>query len=172
MSWEDFHHVTGIVADVTLVLAAIAAIIKFRLVNEFGHKWRSELTSTHRQLNDGSIVFTADYTLQNTGTRTLHVTGVRLRLVLAKTEERLLVPDETKVLAERALLPTDSGLLGNFQIEGGERTVFPLRCRLDSLPDVVFVLCDFDLKQKRAPTVFRGLYCKTEPHDESSTAHA
>src|SRR2546428_14144254 len=126
MTWEELHYVTGSLVDVTIILAAIAAVIKFRLLNTLGHRWQSELTYTHWEPENGSIIFAADYTLHNTGARVLHIRRVKLRLVASKLEGRLLVPDETKVLAERELLSTDPALHGNFQIESGERTIFTL----------------------------------------------
>jgi len=170
MTLEELHHSTGLLVDITLLLAAAAAVVKFQLLNVLGHRWRSELACAHWELQDGSIVFTADYTLHNTGPRALRMGQVTLRLVGAKAHGPLLVPDETVVLAERVLSPSDPALRGLFWIESGERTIFTLRCRLEALPETVFVLCGFDLKHQRVPAAFRGFYCKPASPSSSGTA--
>ena len=161
MTWEELHHISGVIVDITLLVGAVATVVKFRLLNVLAHRWRSELTCAHSEMDDGSTVFTADYTLHNSGPRVLHVQRVTLRLVGAKTEGPLLVPDESIVLAERVLLPSDPALKGLFWIESGERAIFPLRAKLPVLPTTVFILCAFDLQRRRAPAAFRGFYCKS-----------
>ena len=163
MPIEQLRHWTGLLVDVTLLLGALAAVIKFRLLNVLGHRWRSELTCAHWDMEDGSIVFTADYILHNTGPRVLHLQRVTLRLVEARAEGPLLTPNEARVLAERTMVNTDKSLLGLFWIESGERTIFTLRCRLEKLPDTVFVMCGFDMKHRRVPAAFRGFYCRGKP---------
>jgi hypothetical protein len=121
-------------------------------------------------MKDSSVIFTADYTLHNNGQRALHIGQVTLRLVGAKPEGSLLMPDESNVLAERLLSPKDPTLKGLFWIEGGERTIFALRSRLATLPDTVFVLCGFDLKQRRVPAAYRGFYCKSQATSHSGGA--
>jgi hypothetical protein len=169
MSWQEFHHVTGLLVDITLLLAAVGAVIKFRLLNVLGYRWRSELACTHWDLRDGSVVFTADYTLHNTGPRALHLRKATLRLLNATTDGMLLVPDEARVLAERTLVSNDPTLQGIFDLESGERTIFTLRCKLADLPEAVFVLCTFDLKQ-RLPAVYRGFYAKASAHSGRAEA--
>lgn len=163
MSLEQFHDLTGAVVDVTVVLAAIGAVVKFRLLNMLGHRWRSELTCAHWQLQDASYVLAADYALHNTGPRVLQVESVTLRLVPTRAEGPLLLPDDSKVLAQRHLSPSDPSLAGLFQIESGERTLFTLRCQLADLPEAVFVLCSFQLKHRRVPAAWRGFYCRGQP---------
>jgi hypothetical protein len=167
--WQTVHEVTGVLVDVTILLAAVGAVVKFRLLNMFGHRWRSELICAHWQLRDGSYVFTADYILHNTGPRSLHLERVTLRLVPAKSADQLLVPSENGVLAERTLAPTDPALRGLFHIESGERTIFTLRCRLQELPECAFILCAFDLKQRRVPAAFRGFYCTAQHSADTGT---
>lgn len=163
MTVEQFRELTAAVADVTIVLAAVGAVVKFRLLNMLGHRWRSELTCAHWRLRDASYVLTADYALHNTGPRVLQVESVTLRLVPARADGPLLVPDEANVLAQRSLMPTDPNLAGLFQIESGERTLFTLRCRLPNLPEAVFILCSFQLKHRRVPAAWRGFYCFGQP---------
>lgn len=163
VNWQTVHEATGVLVDVTILLAGLGAVVKFRLLNMFGHRWRSDLVCAHWRLGDGSYVFTADYVLHNTGPRALQLDRVTLRLVPAKSDDRLLAPDESALLAERILSPTDPALRGLFHIEAGERTIFTLRCRLQELPDCVFILCAFDLRQRRVPAAFRGFYCKAQP---------
>jgi hypothetical protein len=163
MSWEQLHHVSGFLVDCTLLAAAVMAVIRFRLFNVLGHRWRSDLVCTHWDQDDGSVIFTADYTLQNTGQRPLQLRAVSLTLVGATLEGSLLAPDANRALAQRILRSEDPTLQGLFQIEPGERAIYTLRCRLDSLDDVVFVLCGFDLKQRRVPAAYRGFYCRSPP---------
>ena len=128
---------------------AIGAVIKFRLFNILGHRWRSELAYSHSEMPDGSVIFTADYTVHNTGQRPLQIKEVTIRLLAAKQEGVLLVPDETRVIAKRVMGPADPGLKGLFQVEPGERTIFVLRAKLAELDDAVFVICDFSWSQAR-----------------------
>ncbi len=160
ISLERLHHLTSILVDVTILISALVAIVKLRIYNLFSRRWRSELTCAHCDLPDGRVLFTADYTLHNTGQRPLTLSAVDLRLVTARTDGPLVIPDETNVLAERHLRPSDPGLRGLFQIEAGERTIFPIRCLLDRLDDIVFVLCSFDTTCGRASTAYRGVYCR------------
>jgi hypothetical protein len=158
LSW--LHDLTSTLVDVTLLIGAIVAVVKFRIYNIFSQKWRSELACTHCELPNGKILFTADYTVYNSGERPLHLGTVHLRLVAARVDGPLIAADETQVIAERALSPADPRMNGLFRIEAGERTIFPLRCLLDHLDDVVFVLCSFDAKQHRFPAPYRGIYCR------------
>jgi hypothetical protein len=54
-SWEAAQHVTGVLVDVTLLLGAVGAIVKFQLFNIFGHRWHSTLDCAHYELPDGSL---------------------------------------------------------------------------------------------------------------------
>lgn len=151
---------SGLIVDIVVLIGAAFAVIKFQLFNVLGHRWRSELTSSHHDLPDGSAVFTTDYTINNTGERPLLMKKVTIRVTAARQEGVLVLPDETRILAERVFADEDPRLTGLFQIEPGERSIFPLRARFPDLEDVVFVLCDFTLVQKRKPGAYRGIYVK------------
>ena len=172
MSWEQLQHISGFLVDCTLLAAAVMAVIRFRLFNVLGHRWRSELACMHWELDDGGVIFVADYTLQNTGQRPLHLRSVSLTLVGTKLEGPLLAPDTDRVFAQRTLRSDDPALPGLFQIEPGERTIYTLRCRVDSLDDLVFVLCGFDLKHRRVPAAYRGLYSRKPPAHTSGARSA
>lgn len=160
-SLEQLHHGSGFLVDLVLLVGALGAAIKFRLFNILGYRWRSELECSHTNLPDSSVIFTADYTLSNTGQRPLQISEVRMRLTAAKQEGALLFPDEDRVYAQRVMHPDDAPLKGLFQIEPGERTIFVLRTKLSELDEAVFVLCEFTIPQKRIPGAFRGFYVKS-----------
>jgi hypothetical protein len=163
LSPKDLHEASGFLVDVVLLIGAVAAVIKFRLFNILGHRWRSELACYHYVLPNSSVIFTADYTLQNTGQRPLRVTEVTMRLTAAREEGVLLIPDENRVYAKRLMRAGDPALRGLFQVEPGERTIFTLRTKLPDLDEAVFVLCDFSIAQKRVPAIYRGFYVKSRP---------
>ncbi len=158
LSLEGLHESSGFLVDVVLLMGAIAAVIKFRLFNLLGHRWRSDLSCAHYQLPDSSVIFTADYTVNNTGQRPLKLKNVTIRLAGMRPEGSLLVPDEDRIFATRTFRAGDPAFKGLFQIEPGERSIFPLRTKLTSLDDAVFILCEFTLEQKRTPGAFRGFY--------------
>jgi hypothetical protein len=175
LSLEDLHHASGLLVDVALLIGAIAAVVKFRLFNILGHRWRSELACSHYSLPDSSVIFTADYTVHNTGQRPLRLNKVTIQLTASRQEDALLAPDPGRVYATRLFQAGDPALKGLFQIEPGERTIFPLRARLPTLDDSVFVLCEFSLMQKRVPGAYRGFYVKSGPakleaQEKSSTS--
>jgi hypothetical protein len=175
LSLKDLHEASGFLVDVVLLIGAIAAVIKFRLFNILGHRWRSELACSHYQLPDSSVIFMADYTVNNTGQRPLRLKNVTIRLTGARQEGSLLLPDESRIYSTRLFQSGDPALKGLFQIEPGERTIFPLRTKLSDLDDAVFVLCEFSLEQKRIPGAYRGFYVKwsptkLEPGEESSNS--
>jgi hypothetical protein len=163
LSLKDLHEASEIVVNVVLLIGALAAVIKFRLFNILGHRWRSELACSHYVLPDSSVIFTADYTLHNTGQRPLRVTGITMRLIGVRQEGGLIVPDESRVYARRLMRPDEPALKGLFQIETGERTIFTLRTKLPALDEAVFVDCDFSLPHKRIPAAYRGFYVKSPP---------
>jgi hypothetical protein len=163
LSIKDLHEVSGLFVDVVLLIGAIGAALKFRLFNVLGFRWRSELKCAHYVLPDSSIVFTADYTINNTGQRPLRLKNVTIRLTGTRQEGALLMPEEKKTYAARVFESGNPALKGLFQIEPGERTIFPLRTHLQRLDDVVFVLCEFSLEQKRTPGAYRGFYVKSGP---------
>jgi len=163
LSWTRVHEVTSVLVDVTLLMGAVAAVLKFRLFNLLGHRWHSTLECAHYEFPDRSILFTADYTVTNRGQRPLRLRAVSLRLVRVRRDGVLLLADETSPLAERVIRPSDPGMRGNLQIEPGERTIFTLRTTLADLPDAVFVLCALDPVAKRPFTTYRGFYSRWPP---------
>lgn len=162
LSVKDLHEASGLIVDIVLLLGAIGAAIKFRLFNVLGFRWRSDLKCAHHPLPDSSIIFAADYTVNNTGQRPLRLKNVTIRLTGARQEGALLTPDENRIFATRVFESGDPSLKGRlFEIEPGEQTIFTLRAQLPSLDDAVFILCEFSLEQKCKPGTFRGFYAKS-----------
>jgi len=147
--------------DLAVLFGALAAIVKFRLFNLLGRRWRSELACVHYDLPDSSVIFTADYTIHNTGQRPIRVTEVSIRLTGVRQEGSLLLADENQIYATRVMRSGDPALKGVFQIEPGERTIFTIRTKLPTLEDAVFVLCDFSVSDRRTPASYRGFYVKS-----------
>lgn len=162
-SWEELDTVSGVLVNAAVLAGAIAAMVKFHLFNLFGHRWRSDLECKHFELPDGDVVFTADYTITNTGERPLFLSRVTIRLLPAIRDGVQLKADLENCLAERVMDPAQSTLKGLFQVEPGERAIFPLRCMLPALDPVVFVQCGFELPNKRVPAAFLGFYVKVPP---------
>lgn len=162
-SLNNLHELTGLLVDVVILAGAVVAVIKFRLFNILGHRWRSDLTCNHHELSDSSTVFTADYTISNTGQRPLRLNAVTIRITATRSEDSLIFPDESKTLATRIFQSGDPKLKGLFQIEPGERSIFPIRALLPNMDETIFVLCEFTLQQKRVPGAYRGFYVKSSP---------
>jgi hypothetical protein len=59
-----------------------------------------------------------------------------------------------------------------FLVESGERSIFTLRCRLDEMPEVVFILCGFDLNRRRVPAAYRGFYCAAQLDEQPAATAA
>lgn len=102
MAWDKLQEATSVLVNIVVLLGAIVAVVKFRLFNVLGLRWRTEVACKHWELEDGSFVFVAEYTVYNTGQRTLQVHNVSMRLMAAGKEGALLVPDHNRILAERA----------------------------------------------------------------------
>jgi hypothetical protein len=167
-TWARLGETTHVFVDLTILLGALAAIVKFQVFHLFTHRWHSSVDCVHHVLPDGSIVLSADYRVTNTGQRPINVLAVKLRLLTARAEGPLLMPDESAPpLAARDLHPADLRTRGNFRIEPGERTIFPLRCHLDELPDCVFISCAFYPQSRRPYTTYRGFYCRHPAARES-----
>ena len=162
-SIKELSEVSGLLVNLVLLVGAVVAVIKFRLFNILGHRWRSDLTCNHYVLPDRRIVFTADYTVVNTGQRPLRLSSVTIRLTQIRVDGSLIFPDESQTIATRTFEAGNPAFKGLFQIEPGERTIFPIRVQLPHLEEVMFVLCDFTLKQKRVPAAYRGFYVKSRP---------
>ena len=161
MSVETLHHWTGIAVDLALLVGAVATAIRFRIFNVFGYRWRTDVNCRHTDLADGSVIFLADYIIHNTGRRPLKLTDVTIQVSGAKQNGELLEPDPSQPVVARRLSAGDPTLKGIFQIEPGERSIFPLRARLKRLDEFVFVVCTFATAANRTPTVFRSFYVKS-----------
>jgi hypothetical protein len=158
-SLDQIHHATGTLVDVMLAIGAVAAAIKFRLYNILGRRWRTDVSCTHFDLQDGSTLFAADYYIQNTGRRPIHVNGVSLVVAPARDIGGLLEPTDTTIV-RRDMQAGDRPLAGLFQVEPGERSIFTIRARLESLPEFMFVTGTFSMPGSRSPAAFRSLYVR------------
>jgi hypothetical protein len=158
---DTASNVTSILVDVSVLGAVVAAAVKFRVFNMFARRYKSEVLCSHHSLPDGGIVFEGEYTVTNTGDRPIQLSGVTLRLCRAGRQANLFVPDDKNVLAERKLEPLNTGKPGLFTILAGERTIYTLRCYLDSIDPVVFLLCEVRWNDHREPAPFIGMYVST-----------
>ena len=161
------HVFTEVLVNVSILLAAVAAAVKLRVFNILAHRWQSEVKCRHDVLPSGEVTFTADYTVSNTGQRPMAVRTVSLQLVRARREGSLLMPNTESVILERVIRSSQPAYSGLFRIEAGERTIFTLRCIPPELPEVVFVVCSFDLVGNRAPTTFRSMYIRSSRQSRS-----
>jgi hypothetical protein len=160
MSWQQADVITSVLVNMTVLLGAAFAAVKFRLFNVLAHKWQSELTCRHHVLSTGQVAFEANYTVRNFGQRPLQLNSVRIQLFGAKEQDGLLWPDDSRCLAERNVPGPETGLAGNLDVQPGERTIFTLRCLLGSLDEVAFVVGTLDLPHRRLPAIFRHLYLR------------
>jgi hypothetical protein len=160
MSWDRADVITSVFVNIAVLLGAVGAAIKFRLFNVLSHKWQSELTCRHHVLKTGQIIFEADYTVRNFGQRPLRLDSVRIRLLAAKNADGLMQPDDSRCFATRDIPGPDRQLAGNLDVQPGERTIFTLRCLLEKLDEVVFVVGTLSLPHRRIPAVFRALYIR------------
>lgn len=155
--WAAAASVTSVLVNLSILAAAIVAVVKFRVLHMFSRRYRSELQCTHHQVG-GRVVFVGEYTVHNTGERPIALSRVTLRLHPAARDGALLVPDKGTLLAERVLAPANAGMGGLFQIEAAERSIFTLRCELPELNDVVFLLCQLSWSDSREPAPYVGIY--------------
>ena len=163
LSLKDWREVSGLMVDIVVLLGALIAAIKFRIYNLFGHRWRSDLACAHYELSDSSVIFTADYTVHNTGQRPLHLTTITVSLARTMQDGLLVVADNKQIFASRVFEEENPAFKGLCQIEPGERSIFPIRVKLPALDDVIFVLCEFKVRHKRVPGAYRGMYVKSKP---------
>lgn len=169
-SLKDVHEFTGILVDVAVLIGAIVAAYEYF---KLGRRWTSDLECSHYELPDSSVIFIANYTLQNTGRRELEVKKVTICVTALKEEETvrektvLLLADKNQQYAERSFSANDDDPAhkGLFYIQPGERAIFPLRARLPKLEDAVFVLCQCELEEGPHPAQYRGFYVKHRPAD-------
>jgi hypothetical protein len=160
--WSAADTVTSVLVNISVLAAALAALVKFRVFAMFSHRYRSELQCRHHVLPTGQIAFEADYSVHNTGERPIDLTSVTLQLCASATDGPLLVPDPGCVLAERVLGARDADKRGLFRIEAGERSIFTLRCVLAQLDTMVFVRCQLAWKDNRALAPYIGLYVRAD----------
>ena len=160
--WEIGDTITSVLVNVSVLAAAVAAAIKFRVLHMLRRRYRSELLCRHYALSNGRVIFVGDYSVHNIGERPMAVSRVSLRLHPAAPQGALLVPDPNLLLAERVLEAGDADKTGLFQIEAGERSIFTLRCELPELPGVVFLLCRLSWPDRREPAPFVGMYVRTD----------
>ncbi len=156
--WHAAQTVTSVLVNLSVLAAAVVAVIKFRLLHILGRRYRSELQCTHHALQNGRVIFSAEYSIHNTGERPIALSCVTLRLHPAAREGVLLVPDRQTLLAERVLASADPDKRGLFRIEAGERSIFTLRCELPELNDVVFCFCQLSWPDRRDPAPYVGMY--------------
>lgn len=161
---NDVNALSSILRNVVpLIGAIVGAYAYFRL----GRRWLSELECSHYELLDHSVIFTAYYTLRNTGVRELKVKEVTICLTASKKEVEgkyvLLKADKNQEYGLRSLRRCDNNPdhKGLFDIRPGERSIFPLRIPLDRLEDTMFVLCECKLETGPPdPAKYRGFYVK------------
>jgi hypothetical protein len=155
--WKQADTITSVLVHISVLLAALAGAIKFRILDIFSRRYKSDLQCRHRLLPDGQIVFEADYTVINTGERPIDFTGVSLRLCAAEPRDGLLSPALNRIFAERSLKPIDNKMRSLFHVGAGQRSIFTLRTMLSSLDPVTFVLCQLTWPYKRDPAPYHGL---------------
>ena len=171
MTWTSLHEITGIAVDVIVVLGALATAVKLRLFNVLGRRWRSEVTCTHWELPDSSVVFAADYQVTNTGERPLDISGVTMVLTGARNTGPLLEPDPQRRYAERSLSPSpdDRSMTRLCSIQPGERSIFTLRAHLPRLDEIVFVEARFTREGGLAEGSYRSMYVKAGANRAAAT---
>ena len=125
-SWEKLHQLSGFLANISVLMAAGFAVVKFRLFNVPARRWRSEVTCTHWTMKDGSALVKVQFTIHNTGARMIEVEQVTIKLVGVKKAGDHLGPDTSKQLAGREVITQGSELEGLRRIKSGERSIFNL----------------------------------------------
>ena len=161
--WEHWETITGVLVDLTILAGAVLAVVKFRLYNLFGHRFRSEVICSHVALSDGRVLFRGNYIVHNTGERQIWLDGVNLKLLRTRTSsDGLIEPDDEGVLAERTLARGGEPYNGLHRLEAGERSIFTLRCVLNDLDDVVFFVCKIQWPYRRDPSPYIALYVKPQ----------
>lgn len=156
--WELWVSITTVAVNLSLLLAAVVAVIKLRVFNLLSYRYKSEVKCSHHTLPSGKILFLGNYTIRNTGERPMDISSVELRLVGVRREGKIVRPDYERVLAEHVMGDVEDSMKGLFRIEAGERTIFPLQAELDKLDDVVFLACRFKWPYRREPAPYIALY--------------
>jgi len=65
--WRSAKDVTSALADISILAAAIAAFVKFRLLEVLERRYKGELECRHYKLPSGKTIFEAAYIVSNTG---------------------------------------------------------------------------------------------------------
>ena len=156
--WTRADTVTSVLVNLSVLLAAIAAMIKLRVLNMLARRYKSELVCHHWLLPSGSVLFEANYAVTNTGERPITLSEVSLSLCASARDGVLLKPDREHVLAARRIQPVDRERRAMSIILAGERSAFTLRCELPFIEPVVFVVCQLSWPYKREPAPFIGMY--------------
>jgi hypothetical protein len=179
--------VKTVISILAVLAAAVVAVIKFRVYNVLSPRYRSELVCNHYVLPDSKVLFVADCTIHNTGDLPIDFDSVTLQLRAEiprpltpkckpkDKDDTLIGADEDQFVIERVIDTTDNVRRELLHIEAGERSIFPLRCKLAELPQVVFVHCVLSWKQSwledwlgdwwktREPAPYRGIYVRNHP---------
>ena len=158
-AWEVLDTISGVLVNVTILLGAAVAVIKFRLYNILGHRYRSEIACAHEELADGRILFRGNYIVHNIGERQIRINKVHLKLHKAALRNGIVEPDDS-VVAARTVVGAGGPRKGLQQIEAGERSIFTLRTIIDDLDEVTFFACRIDWDYHRIPSPYLGLYVK------------
>jgi hypothetical protein len=149
----------SILVDLTVLVGAVAAAYKFRVFDVLGQKYRSEVWCGSTATGSGEgprVLFVGNYVIHNTGSRPLKITRVTLSLREFVGEDRILDSDDARELVRREYA-TDSGVSW-FKVGAGERSIFPLRCYLDSIEGPLVLVCTFEWLHGGAPSEFAWLY--------------
>ena len=163
---KEVKLITSVLVDLSVVVGAVAAIIKFRLYNLLGRRYRSELVCTHHVMPSGKVVFRADYSVHNIGQRALQLNGLTIMLYGSTCKENILEPDYGQLLATKIYKENDPDVRRVFQIEAGERSIFSFQCELAELKPVVFVRCETTTLQRFSASPFIEMYVRS---DKSAT---
>lgn len=152
---KDTDTVLSALAHLAVLVGAIAAFIKFRML-ERPRRYKSELaTCRHHQLPD-RVVFEAEYVVYNNGDRPIDFTAATVSLYPAIVTPLSILKADKTALAEHRHEPKDRP---PYHIKATERILFSLYCELTSLPPVVFVVCQLEWPYKdRIPDPFRHMY--------------
>lgn len=160
--WKQADTITSVLVHISIVLAALAGVLKFKLWRLYSDRYMSELECRHHVLSDGRIIFTANYAVKNTGERPVNFNSVTFRLCGAKLQDGLLVPDENNIIAKRAIKASQWETDRLFHIEADERSFFTLNAVLSKLEPVMFVMCQLEWSKKRPPAPYIAFYVAEE----------
>ena len=159
---EPIKTISDILVNLTLITAAIASVLKFRLYRLYSRRYKTSFAGSHSAVA-GGVLFEGDYVIQNTGERPIELDHVWISLYeAAEDDDGQLQPDEGKEIASRPVDCTKPEFEGLRRIEAGERSTFAMRLRRERLPDYFFVLCRFSWQHPREPSSYRSFYVLDE----------